>query len=118
MSTKLTSAEVLAVLHAIDRREITLKTDTPPADVYAGDCRYEASNGWTLIVFNDCNDWDYLDHATAPDGREWDFDDDPGLPYRGPIDDGECWRLWGIPGFVQPPPGGHRWLETLPKEEP
>ena len=113
MGGTLTSAEVLAVLRAIDRREVTLTADRPPADIYAGDCAYRASNGWTLVVFIDCGDWDYLDHATAPDGREWDFDDGPDLPYRAPSDDEEVWRLWGIP-YCAPPQNGHRWTGTLP----
>ena len=72
---KLTSAEVLAVLHAIEKGEVTVTPTEPPGEVFAGNVEYTASNGWKLMVFNDCNVWDYLDHATAPDGREWDFDD-------------------------------------------
>ena len=32
-------------------------------------------DGYKLIIFNDCNQVDYVDYAIAPDGREADFDD-------------------------------------------
>ena len=32
-------------------------------------------DGYKLVIFNDCNQVDYVDHAIAPDGREADFDD-------------------------------------------
>ncbi len=32
-------------------------------------------DGYKLVIFNDCNQFDYVDHAIAPDGREGDFDD-------------------------------------------
>jgi len=111
---KLTKNEVLAVLHAIEWREITLETDTPPAEVYAGDCLYKASNGWTLVVFNDCGEWDYLSSAEAPDGRKWEFDDG-NLDYRGPVNEPECYRLWGIPPYLSTPEG-EPWLRTLPED--
>lgn len=32
-------------------------------------------DGYKLAIFNDCNQVDYVDSATAPDGRIADFDD-------------------------------------------
>ena len=64
-------AEVLSVLAAIERGEVTLSREGK--DLYAGDQTYVASNGWKLVVFNDCNSWDYLDSVVTPDGIEHDF---------------------------------------------
>lgn len=72
----LSADEVLAFLHAIDRGEVTVKVvGRSWNEVYAGNVEYEASNGWRLTVFNDCDDWDYIDLVKAPDGREmtWDY---------------------------------------------
>ncbi len=69
MSTPVTEAEIFAVLYAIERGEIALEPIDDPREIFAGDVRYRASNGWTLTVFNDCNEWDYLDSVTLPDGR-------------------------------------------------
>lgn len=94
----LTGSECLEFLRAIERGEVTLQFDADawaraagwesyaarcrerpdpvvcPDDVWAGNCFYAASNGWKLVVFNDCGSWDYVDRVTAPDGRQADFD--------------------------------------------
>ena len=41
--------------------------------VYAGDVRFRIGD-YLVTIFNDCNELDYIDSATAPDGREGDFD--------------------------------------------
>jgi len=43
-------------------------------DVYAGDVRFRIGD-YTLNIFNDCDELDYVDSAIAPDGRTGDFDD-------------------------------------------
>jgi hypothetical protein len=69
-------AEVLALLRDIEAGRVTIGyVGRSWRDVFAGDVTFRTSNGWTLVVFNDCDSWDYLDHATAPDLRELDFDD-------------------------------------------
>ena len=47
------------------------------ADIYAGNVAYVGSDGSRAVVFNDCNDWDYLDSITFADGSHFDFDDLP-----------------------------------------
>lgn len=47
-----------------------------PAEVYAGDVTYKCSNGWQLIIFNDCGGWDYVDHLVTPEGEKIDWDDE------------------------------------------
>ncbi len=74
MAGKLTEPEVLAVLRAIEQGEIKLKAKEGTIP-FAGNCGYLADNGWKLEVFVDCGDWDYLDWAKAPDGREIHFED-------------------------------------------
>jgi hypothetical protein len=64
---------ILLILKKIETKEITIrfipeyKEDITPSDVYAGDCQYELSNGYKLIIFNDCNSWDYFDTMIFPD---------------------------------------------------
>lgn len=72
----LTEDEILAVLRAIERREVTFPASEIEAagDWFSGDFTFHASNGWELTVFDDCDEWDYLDSVRAPDGREVDFD--------------------------------------------
>lgn len=36
--------------------------------VYAGEVHFKVG-GWKVVVFNDCDDFDYVDNVTAPDGR-------------------------------------------------
>ncbi len=42
-------------------------------DVYAGNVRFRIG-GYQVVIFNDCDELDYVDSATAPDGRTGDFD--------------------------------------------
>jgi hypothetical protein len=65
--------ELRELLEAIERGDVTLTTNRGPEKVYAGNVVYRASNGWTIQVFNDCGDWDYLDYVEAPDGRSVDY---------------------------------------------
>ena len=30
---------------------------------------FKLPNGWTVVVFQDAWEWDYVDHVLAPDGR-------------------------------------------------
>ena len=60
-------------MEAVCRGEATAHADPSPDDVYAGDVEFKLSNGWTVVVFNDCDEWDYIDHIVAPDGRTIDI---------------------------------------------
>ncbi|MGH9560026.1 MAG: DUF7693 family protein, partial [Terracidiphilus sp.] len=42
-------------------------------EVYAGDVRFRIGE-YTVTIFNDCDELDYVDSAIAPDGREGEFD--------------------------------------------
>jgi hypothetical protein len=101
--TKLTETEVLAFLGQVERGEVTLTSRWEPQDVYCGNVPYEASNGWHLVIFNDCNEWDYVDQVTSSDGRVYEFDD--GEWQNGPVNsysptDQVAWEKYGIPGYL------------------
>lgn len=56
---------VLEFLQAIERGEITLELQLP-VTMYV---RYQASNGWRLVVFNDAGEWDYLEEVAEETNR-------------------------------------------------
>ncbi len=35
---------------------------------------------WVVVVFNDCNSWDYIDTVTDPSGQSWEWADYNGAP--------------------------------------
>lgn len=127
---RLPENEAQAFIEAIEKREITLTATIPPDQVYAGNCWYKASNGWELIVFNDCGQFDYIDSITTNDGRViQSFCEHGVLPqceasdegfvrnYTGPVDARECYRLYGIPPYVAHPVE-HVWTSTMPAGSP
>ena len=65
----LTEAGIAAFLRSVEHGEVTLTPDLDPNEVYAGVVPYSASNGWHIAIFNDCNQWDYIEWVEA-DG-EW-----------------------------------------------
>lgn len=73
----ITSQEAMQLLRDIETGAVTLTPLDDWWEVFAGNVRYTTSNGWTIIVFNDCNDWDYVDTLTAPDGRSAEYEDLP-----------------------------------------
>jgi hypothetical protein len=66
-------AEILAVLNAIGVEHPASLVGEGWDDVFAGEVTWTLC-GWTVVVFNDCGGWDYIDHIVAPDGRRWDYD--------------------------------------------
>jgi hypothetical protein len=98
----ISEAELLEFLRAIEEGTVSLRPEFDPQDIYAGNVPYAASNGWHIRVFNDCNEWDYVDFVTTPDGRSLDFDSiDNDMPLAreySPSDD-VAWRRYGIPGY-------------------
>lgn len=68
--------EALAFLWSIDRGEVTLRPVGETWDeVFAGNVEFEASNGWLLTVFNDCDSWDYIDEIRSNDGRSLKYEE-------------------------------------------
>jgi hypothetical protein len=68
----ITLGEVQQLFRDIERGAVTVTPEVEPDEVYAGNVGYRTSNGWTIVVFNDCAEFDYVDSVIAPDGRECD----------------------------------------------
>lgn len=65
----------LLELQSIDRGETPLIVSGPNWDqAWCGDVTFVTPNGWTFVVFNDCDEWDYLDTVTSPAGESLDYD--------------------------------------------
>lgn len=81
----LTATEVAEQLRHAIRGEapVTLQPHWPTwDDVYAGNVEFVIGD-WSITIFNDCDELDYVDSATAPDGRTaecnewWAAEQDP-----------------------------------------
>jgi len=98
----ISEAEALAFLRAIESGEIPLTPSENPQSVYAGNVHYTASNGWQITIFNDANEWDYIEEIKAPDGRKVAYDDMfhsmPALE-NYELSDETAWLRYGIPGY-------------------
>jgi len=70
----ITEKELLQFLQEVEEGTISLHPEFHPQDIYAGNVTYTATNGWRITIFNDCNEWDYVDKAITADGRSVDFD--------------------------------------------
>jgi hypothetical protein len=99
--------ELLHFLKAIEDGMVLLQPEEPefsPQYIYAGNVSYKASNGWRITIFNDCNEWDYVDKVMAADGRSLSFDnienDMPAAREYMPSDE-IAWSRYGIPGYMR-----------------
>lgn len=71
VSRKSIDDKLLGFLKAIERGEIKLvPNDRRPMDFVL--CEYKASNGWTICIFNDCGEWDYIEWIQAG-GRRYSY---------------------------------------------
>lgn len=79
-------AEVLAVLEGVRGENHATFDGRSWRGTYAGNVAFLLPDGWRVVVFNDCSEWDYVSSVRAPDGREWghpyDFPDGPSLSDR------------------------------------
>jgi hypothetical protein len=103
VAERLTEEEVARFLRDVEEGRVVLTPDREPQDIYAGNVEYWASNSWRVVVFNDCNQWDYIDQLVAPDGRLVEFEDIeqwPGLADYSPSDE-VAWSRYRIPGYMQ-----------------
>jgi len=84
----LDDATVRSFLASVERGDTLLVClGQTPDDVWAGDVTYAASgeyDGWCIVVFNDCNDFDYVDCVESPDGARMEFPNwpEPGVMFR------------------------------------
>ena len=42
-------------------------------DILEGQVTYRTSNGWTIVVFSDGDDWDYVSSIVPPSGEGFDL---------------------------------------------
>ncbi len=97
-----TETEILAFLKAIEEGLVSLTPAWEPQDIYAGNVDYTASNGWIVTIFNDCNEWDYIERLRTADGRECCYDQI--ADYMPAVDayevsDEVSWSRYRIPGY-------------------
>lgn len=95
MTAPITEQEVLDVLHAVERGEVTLD----PEDVaharaqYNGFPSFRLSNGWIVTVENDRREWNGIDSIKAPNMTlEREIADMPAVNRYMPPDP----DLWGL----------------------
>lgn len=50
-------------------------------DTFAGDVPYQVGD-WKIVIFNDCDGFDYVDSAIAPDGTKHNFEDWQNVDYE------------------------------------
>lgn len=68
--------EIAEVFRQALRGEIavSLDDDTTWNDAYCGNVSFKFGD-WSITIYNDCSEFDYVDSATAPDGRTVEFND-------------------------------------------
>lgn len=54
---------------------MTLEPTQNPLLIHIGDISYKASNNWSITVFNDADEWDYIDNIVTGNGHRIDFDE-------------------------------------------
>ena len=95
--------EIIWLLHSIEVGFAKLTPEQEPQDVYAGVVAYTASNELSIAVFNDANEWDYLEWMQAPDGRCVRHDDFPVMftLANHELPANVAWKRYGIPGYMK-----------------
>jgi hypothetical protein len=77
VSPPVPAEEVAEILRKIGDGEITPRiAEGHPGwqELFSGNVHFDAG-GWRIVVFVDCDDWDYVDSVFSPDGRIGKFED-------------------------------------------
>jgi len=77
MTAKISKEEVAQVLRKVLSGEVRLKLSDPKKTwdgSFAGNVGF-CVDGWTIVIFNDCDEIDYIDNVVSPDGRSSEFGD-------------------------------------------
>ncbi len=66
----MTEQDILAMCKAVDAGELSVELEGGKTwdEAYSGNMRFRFGNGFRLVVYNDCGEWDYIDSYIAPDG--------------------------------------------------
>ena len=101
MNRKVSENELMEFLRAIEAGTVVLRPEHEPQEVYAGNVPYAASNGWRITIFNDANEWDYIDHIQTANGRIIELLDIEQMPTASEYMPNEdvAWKRYGIPGY-------------------
>lgn len=72
---RLTEGDVLAVLHAVERGEVSVPEEQRQRARGPGFglTEYHLPNGWRFTVYVDADCWDYIEEVHTPEGRSLDF---------------------------------------------
>lgn len=100
--------EVADLMSAISAGDVKLTSEVEPQAVFAGVVEYLCHHdgkydGVKLSIFNDANEWDYIDGVVFTDGRIACHHDIYGGVASSPSrpSDKEAWRCYGIPGYLR-----------------
>jgi hypothetical protein len=71
-----TEQDIVAMCEAVDAGELSVILEGGQTwdEAYSGNMSFLFGNGYRLVVFNDCGEWDYVDSYIAPDGTEMDVE--------------------------------------------
>jgi hypothetical protein len=69
----ISDAELRELFTAIETGSVLLVATKEPKNW--GVVEYKADNGWSVAIYNDANEWDYIEWVQAPDGRRVTFDE-------------------------------------------
>lgn len=73
---KIAAFEVAGMLKAIASGDSDIRVSGGTwNEVFAGNVAFIIDEKHTLVIFNDCDDFDYVDCVTMDNGRLGDFDD-------------------------------------------
>jgi len=76
MNERVTREEVAQILRGIAAGDVNVEVQGETWDeTFAGDVAFNLSSGHHIVIFNDCDDFDYVDSVILADGRCGDFDD-------------------------------------------
>jgi hypothetical protein len=69
--------EIADLLRQVGRGEVAARLVAPSCSwqqVYAGNVEFDI-NGYRVVIFNDCDELDYVDSVVTPDNRVGDFEE-------------------------------------------
>src|ERR1017187_4164914 len=101
----MTEQEIVSMCEAVDAGELSVELEGGQSweEAYgAGNLRFRFRNGFRIVVFNDCGEWDYIDSYIEPDGArtEAEWLEDPLLLNWEP----KHFARWGITnGYLNEP---------------
>ena len=66
----MTEQDIVAMCEAVDAGTLSVELLGGQTwdEAYSGNMQFRFANGFGLLVFNDCGEWDYIDSYIAADG--------------------------------------------------